>query len=101
MNLTSDQFQKEVLDHQGVVLVDFWATWCGPCQMLSPIIEEIEKEVSQVKVVKIDVDSCSDIASTYNVNSIPTVIIFNHGQVVNTIIGLRSKQDYLTAISGL
>ncbi|HPJ16900.1 MAG TPA: thioredoxin [Candidatus Woesebacteria bacterium] len=102
MNINSDQFQKEVLEYQGVVLADFWATWCGPCQMLSPTIEEIEKEtVGKVKVVKIDVDSCPEIASTYNVNSIPTVIIFNHGQVVSTIIGLRSKQDYLAAISGL
>lgn len=96
------QFKSEVLDYSGVVLVDFWATWCGPCQMLTPIIDEIEKEAAgKIKVVKVNVDESADIASEYNINSIPTVVIFNHGQVVNTIIGLRSKQEYLTATSGI
>ena len=83
---TLKNFQSEVLDDPGLVLVDFWAVWCGPCQMLSPIIDEIGDEHQQLKIVKVDVDSEVEMASKYNVSSIPTVIIFDHGQIKNTII---------------
>jgi thioredoxin 1 len=91
-------FQAEVLDIKGKVLVDFWAEWCGPCKMLAPIIDEIATEFKDLKIVKVDVDAESDIAAKYEVNSIPTVIIFENGQVKDTIIGFHQKSDYLKTI---
>jgi thioredoxin 1 len=100
MDITSQNFKTEVLDNKGKVLVDFWAPWCGPCQMLSPVIEEIAKDFSStVKLVKINVDQESQLASTYNVSSIPTVLLFENGQLVNSLVGFRQKQDYITAIN--
>jgi len=99
-DIKQSDFQKEVLDYQGKVLVDFSATWCGPCQMLAPIIEEISIELKdKVKVVKIDVDEAQEISSKYNVSGIPTVILFKDGKIVDTIVGFRQKQDYLNAIN--
>jgi len=92
-------FQSEVIDHKGKVLVDFWAPWCGPCQMLGPVIEEISQEVKDTKVVKVNVDESQDIAVKYNIVSIPTVILFKDGQIVDTLIGFRQKQEYLNAIN--
>ncbi|HAP37459.1 thioredoxin [Candidatus Shapirobacteria bacterium RIFOXYD1_FULL_38_32] len=96
--VTSSNFSQEVLEFSGYVLVDFWANWCGPCQMLTPVIEEIEKE-NKVKVVKVDIDKDSQLAQKYNVNSIPTVLIFKNGQLQKNIIGFHSKQEYLSSIS--
>ncbi|MCL4384042.1 thioredoxin [Patescibacteria group bacterium] len=100
LNGTKQNFQSEVIDYQGSVLVDFWASWCGPCQMLSPIIDEIGNELKEkVKIVKVDVDAENELASIYNVSAIPTVIVFKNGQIVDTIVGFRQKQDYLSAIN--
>jgi thioredoxin 1 len=95
---TSQNFAAEVLNYQGLVLVDFWAVWCGPCQMLSPIIDEIGQEHQDLKIVKINVDAESALAAQYNVASIPTVIIFDHGQIKETIIGFHPKSDYLKTL---
>ena len=95
---TNQNFQSEVLDFQGLVLVDFWATWCGPCQMLAPVIDEISNEQKDLKIVKVDVDSEPDLAVKYNVSSIPTVIIFKDGKIIDTIIGFRQKSDYLNSL---
>jgi len=96
---TSSNFQSEVVNSQGLVLVDFWATWCGPCQMLAPIIDEIATEKKDLKVVKVDVDSENELASKYNVSGIPTVLIFQNGQLVDTIVGFHQKQEYLNALN--
>jgi thioredoxin 1 len=98
IDITSKNFQTEVLDHQGLVLVDFWAVWCGPCQMLSPVIDEIGQEQKDLKIAKVDVDAEVELASKYDVSSIPTVIIFDHGKVKDTIIGYHQKPDYLKAL---
>jgi thioredoxin 1 len=97
--VNQDNFQKEVLEFKGKVLVDFWASWCGPCQMLGPIIDEIGSEYKdKIKVVKIDVDENQNLALKYNISSIPAVLIFNEGKVIETIIGYHQKQDYLNAL---
>ncbi len=94
-----NNFQSEVLEYSNQVIVDFWAPWCGPCQMLGPLIDEIGDELKdQVKVTKINADENQEIAAKYNVSSLPTVLIFKKGQVVNTIVGFRQKQDYLNAL---
>ena len=98
-NISQNDFQKEVLDVKGKVLVDFWAPWCGPCQMLGPVIEEISGEVKDVKVVKVNVDEAQEISGKYGVSGIPTVMLFKDGQIVETIVGFRQKQDYLNAIN--
>jgi len=97
--VNQDNFQKEVLEFKGKVLVDFWASWCGPCQMLGPIIDEIGSEYKdKIKVVKIDVDENQNLALKYNISSIPAVLIFNEVKVIETIIGYHQKQDYLNAL---
>lgn len=95
---TSSNFQTEVLDFKGKVLVDFWAEWCGPCQMLNPIIEEIASEKPDVKIVKVDVDEEIDLAAQYNISSIPAIMIFDNGKPIKTIIGFRQKQEYLQVL---
>ena len=78
----------------GITLVDFYASWCGPCRMLSPIIEEIDEEyVNRVKVAKLDVDECGEVASRYHVNAIPAVLIFKNNELVKTNIGFTSKDN--------
>ncbi|MBR2712888.1 MAG: thioredoxin [Bacilli bacterium] len=85
---------KEVIK-EGKVVVDLFATWCGPCKMLSPILDEISEEITTTKFFKIDVDDNQDVAREYNVMSIPTVLIFENGELINTIVGLRSREDLI------
>jgi len=101
MHIIGDQnnFQSEVLDFKGKCLIDFWAPWCGPCQMLGPIIDELGDELKdQVKVLKINVDENQELAAKYNISSIPAVLIVDHGLAKNTLIGFRQKQEYLDAL---
>ncbi len=98
LHLTTDNFRKEVLEYEGTAMVDFWASWCGPCQMVGPIIEEIANEVSDVKVCKVNVDEQPDIAGKYNVMSIPTIIIFKNGEPVNVSVGAKPKPELLALL---
>lgn len=99
IHFTDDSFENEVLKYEGVALVDFWAPWCGPCQALGPVIEEIANEYEgKAKVGKVNVDEEREIAEKYMVMSIPTVLVIKNGEVVNTLVGLRPKEDYLDAI---
>lgn len=100
--VTDGTFKTEVLDYKGVVLVDFWAEWCPPCKALSPIISELAEDYNdKVKVLKMDTDSNPQTAMSYNINSIPTVIIFKDGKVVDTMVGLRQKIDYMSKLNNL
>lgn len=97
--LDKNNFETEVLKSKGVVLVDFFATWCGPCKMTGPIIDQLAEEVKNVKFVKIDVDQNQELSSQYQVFSIPTFLIFKDGQVVNQFVGAQSKESFLTEIN--
>lgn len=91
-HINQSEFQSEVLDNAGVVVVDFYADWCGPCKMLAPILEEVQEELSEVKIVKVNVDENPDIANKYGITSIPTVKIFKAGADVNTKVGFMPKE---------
>ncbi len=93
----SEQFNEEI--NSGITLVDFYATWCGPCRMLSPFIEEIDQEYTdKIKVAKLDVDECGDIASKYGINAIPAILIFKDNELKKTNIGFMPKEDILSLI---
>ena len=92
----AEQFQKEVIEENGIVFVDFYATWCNPCKVMSPIIEEIAKEHKDVKFVKVDVDNNEELAIKYNVMSIPTMFIIKNGKVTKKFVGIVSKENIVT-----
>lgn len=93
INITKDNFEAEVLNSDKTVLVDFWATWCGPCKMIAPAVEEIANEHPEVKVCKVNVDDEGELSIRYGVMSIPTLLIFKEGEVVQTAIGYRPKEE--------
>lgn len=99
LHLTAENFRKEVLEYEGTAMVDFWASWCGPCQMVGPIIEEIAEERTDVKVCKVNVDEQPDIAGKYDVMSIPTIIVFKDGEPTTVSVGAKPKAELLALLS--
>lgn len=97
-HINDKNFNEEVLNAQGVVVVDFFATWCAPCKMLAPILEEVASEMGEVKVLKIDVDESPETATKYGVQSIPTIKIFKNGAEVETKVGFMPKEVLKEAI---
>ncbi len=96
--LNRDTFAAEVEQSAGLVLVDFWATWCGPCRMLAPVIEELEAERADLKVCKVDIDRNPELAAQFGVMSIPTVILFRGGKPAATSVGLMPKEKLVAAL---
>lgn len=89
--VTADNFQEEVLNSDIPVLVDFWAVWCGPCKMLTPVVHEIAAEHPEIKVCSVNVDDEMELAQKFNIMSIPTLLVFNKGEMVDQMVGLQPK----------
>lgn len=98
VKVTESNFEQEVLQAEGKVLVDFWAVWCGPCQMLSPIVDEVAAEAGNVKVGKVNVDEEPALAAKFVVMSIPTLLVFENGKVVKQSIGYIEKDEVMALI---
>ena len=90
--INTGEFDSEVLNHRGVVIVDFYATWCGPCKMLTPVLESIDNEMENIKVVKVDIDESRRLAMNYGIQSVPTIKIFKDGREVVTRVGFQPKE---------
>ena len=98
ITLTKENFQQEVLRSDKPVLVDFWATWCGPCRMIAPVVEQIAEEREDIKVGKINVDEESELAVQYKIMSIPTLLVFKNGELAAQSVGVRSKEQILAML---
>ena len=97
--ITTETFNNEVLSHDGIVVVDFFANWCGPCRKLAPILEEVEQDLnSKVKFTKINTDENLEMAKQYQVSGLPTLMVFNKGECVERLVGLMPKSSIITNI---
>lgn len=93
IEITKSNFEQEVVNSDRKVIVDFWATWCNPCRMMHPVLEELSNEVGEkIKIGKINIDNDPELASKFGVMSIPTFIVFENGNIVNTAVGMQSKE---------
>jgi thioredoxin 1 len=99
ITITKENFDQEVLQSKEKVLLDFWASWCGPCRMLSPVIDEISEENKSIKTGKVNVDEQPELAGAFRVTSIPTVIVMENGRVKNQMVGVRPKAQIETMLN--
>ncbi len=99
MHITKSNFETEVMQSEKLVLVDFWAAWCGPCQMLLPIMDEVAEEAGDVKVCKVSVDEEPELAAQYKVMTIPTLVLIKNGTVLKTTVGVRPKTEILEMLN--
>ena len=100
LTVTKENFNQEVIESPVPVLIDFWASWCGPCKMLSPVIDEIADEVSGAKVCKVNVDEQPELAQQFGVMSIPTLMVFENGDIADKAVGARNKSFILQMLEG-
>ena len=98
ININNNNFQDEVMHSEKLVLLDFWASWCGPCRMVSPIVDEIAAERSDIKVCKINVDEQPELSARFGVMSIPTLVVMKNGKVINQAVGARPKAQILAML---
>lgn len=98
INITKNNFEEEVMNSDKKVLLDFWASWCGPCRMIGPFVEEVAKERTDIKVGKINVDEEPELAAKFGIMSIPTLVVVENGLVVNQMMGARPKRDILAML---
>lgn len=99
IKITKENFEQEVMSSDKPVLIDFWASWCGPCRMLSPVVDEVAEETTSVKVGKVNVDEQPDLARIYNVMSIPTLVFIKGGKVVDQSVGVVPKKNIVNMIN--
>ena len=100
IKLNSENFENEVLNYEGKVLIDFYADWCGPCRMVAPLVEQIANECPQYAVGKVNVDNCPEISQQFGVMSIPTLVVLKGGEEVNRAVGSRPKAQILALLEG-
>jgi thioredoxin 1 len=98
VHVNESAFDRHILNHKGIVLVDFWAPWCGPCKTLGPILDNVSTKVSQ-KIVKVNVDEESNLANKYKIRSIPTMIVFKDGKAIDTMVGVISEEALISKLN--
>lgn len=101
LHITKENFDQEVLNSDQPVLIDFWASWCGPCQMLLPVVEELAGEVEYAKICKINVDEQPELAQQFQVMTIPTLVVMNGGKVLNRSVGVKPKEEILKMLENI
>lgn len=99
LKLTGENFEQEVMKSEQPVLIDFWATWCGPCQMIAPVVDKIAEEMKSVKICKVNIDEQPELAQQFRVMSIPTLVVVKDGKVVNNSIGFQQKADIVAMLN--
>lgn len=93
INLTKDSYHNEVMGTEKVVVIDFWATWCGPCKMMAPVVEEVAKDYPDVKICKVNVDEEPELSNAFKIVSIPTIVVIKNGEIIDSVVGYRPKED--------
>lgn len=100
LDISAEQFNQEVTEHQGTVLVDFYAPWCGPCKMIAPVVEQVAQQNNELKVVKIDADNAQELMAQYSVRGIPTLLLIKNGELVDRKVGAASVQQVTSFVNG-